>query len=346
MKIFASQLPQQLKQLPQILLVFGDDILIREECRDTLRQTLMGPGGVEERLSLVQESPFDWQGLLQECQALSLFASRRLIELELPTLKPGTDGAAALLEMITLLENQQDTFVLLHGPKPGREHSNSKWFKALDKAGLYVQALTPEGRHYQRWLSDRARRHQLNLAPDALTHFSTLFEGNLMAADQALAQLGLISDGARIEASTLARLLEDQSRYSAFQLVDALLAGQMKKAMKILSQLQLEGTAPTLISWALSREITTLCTLARARQAGEPLHAAMKSAKIWDKRQPLYSSAMGRLTDRQIAEAMASTGSLELAIKAEGADDETQWLALADLCARFDGQYQPLECLS
>ncbi len=342
MRIFASQLGQQLATLPPILLVLGDDVLIREECRDTLRQTLFQRYGVEERLSLVQGSPFDWQGLLQEAQSLSLFARCRLIELELPGLKPGTDGSTALLELAERLQGQQETFLLLHGPKAGREQTNTKWFKALEKVGLYVQALTPEGRHYQRWLQERARRHRAALSPEALTHFASLFEGNLLAADQALAQLGLLSDGSRIELPALTRLLEDQSRYSVFQLTDALLAGTLPRGMKMLSQLQLEGTAPTLVSWALNREWQQLGRLAAARQQGVSLPQAMKQEKIWEKRQGLYRQAMERLRDEQIQDALAALGALEIAIKREGIEEAGQWLALADLCARFDGRYQPL----
>ncbi|GAA5191628.1 DNA polymerase III subunit delta [Ferrimonas gelatinilytica] len=347
MRIFASQLGQHLSALPPVILVLGDDILIREECRDTLRQALFQGYGVEERLSLVQGSPFDWQGLLQEAQSLSLFAQCRLIELELPNLKPGSDGSAALVELAERLQGQKETFLLLHGPKAGREQTNTKWFKALDKVGLHIQALTPEGRHYLRWLQERARRHQAQLTPDALEHFASLFEGNLLAADQALAQLGLLSDGGRIELPLLTRLLEDQSRYSVFQLTDALLAGALPRGMKMLSQLQLEGTAPTLVSWALNREWQQLGRLAAARQQGQPLPQAMKQEKIWEKRQGLYRDAMQRLDDAQIRNALAALGALERAIKQAGADEQSQWLALADLCARFDGRYRPLmEALS
>ncbi|WP_298444757.1 DNA polymerase III subunit delta [uncultured Ferrimonas sp.] len=342
MRIFASQLNRELPKLPQILMVFGDDVLIREECRNTLRQQLMKQGGVEERLSLVQESSFDWQHLTQECQALSLFASRRLIELELPSLKPGTDGAAALVDIATALSQQQDTFLLLHGPKPAREQTNSKWFKTLDKHGLHVQALTPEGSHYQRWIGERARRHKLNLSNSASTLLASMFEGNLMAADQAMAQLGLISDGARIDQAQLEQLLEDQSRYTVFQLVDALLAGQIPMAIKMLNQLQQEDTAPTLIAWAFSREFALLCRLAQHQQAGQNRNAAMKTEKIWEKKQRLYGNCLDRLSPAQLGAALAGVGQLEQLIKLDGGSDSQQWLALADLCARFDGNYQPL----
>ncbi|QIZ77583.1 DNA polymerase III subunit delta [Ferrimonas lipolytica] len=342
MRIFASQLQRELTKLPQVMMVFGDDVLIREECRDTIREQLMKRQGIEERLSMVQESSFDWQGLLQECQALSLFASRRLIELELPTLKPGTEGAAALVELAANLAQQQDTFVLLHGPKAAREQTNSKWFKSLDKVGLHIQALTPEGSHYQRWIGERARRHKLNLSSSATQLIASMFEGNLMAADQTMAQLGLISDGQRIEQTELQELLEDQSRYTVFQLVDALLAGQIPMAIKMLNQLQLEDTAPTLIGWALSREFTTLCRLAKHLQEGQNRNAAMKTEKIWEKRQRLYGNCLDRITPAQLGAALAAVGQLEQLIKLEGGSDAQQWLALADLCARFDGNYQPL----
>ncbi|WP_028117022.1 DNA polymerase III subunit delta [Ferrimonas senticii] len=342
MKIFASQLARALDKLPQLLLVFGDDVLIREECRDQIRQQLMRKQGVEERLSLVQESPFDWQALAQECQALSLFASRRLIELELPSLKPGSEGAAVLAEIAEALSQQQDTFLLLHGPKAGREQTNTKWFKTLEKHGLYVQALTPEGAHYQRWIGDRARHHGLSLNRDGQQLLASMFEGNLLAADQTMAQLSLISDGQPLTLEQLQQQLQDQSRYSVFQLTDALLAGQLPLAIKMLNQLQLEESAPTMIAWAIGRELALLCRLTAHLQAGQNRNAAMKAEKLWEKKQPLYGAALDRLSPAQLTAALATVGALEQAIKLAGCSDAEQWLALSDLCARFDGRYQPL----
>ncbi|MBY5990526.1 DNA polymerase III subunit delta [Ferrimonas balearica] len=344
MRIFPSQLNQHLGKLPQILMVFGDDVLIREECRDALRQACFAQGA-QERLSLVQESPFKWDELRQECQALSLFASVRVIELELPSLKPGTEGAATLTELAAELSQQRDLWLLLHGPKAGREQTNTKWFKSLEKQGLYVQALTPEGPHYQRWVAERARRHQLALAPDAQHYLASLFEGNLLAADQAMAQLALIADGQRLSQEALERLLEDQSRYSVFQLSDELLAGRLDPALKILAQLRQEGTAPTLVAWAINRELALLAQLAFGVNRGEALPALMKQAKIWEKRQRFYQGCFNRMGPVRIATALAAAGQVEAQLKGEAQDEASQWLALADLCARFDPAYQGLEAL-
>lgn len=341
MRIFPSQLGQHLDRLPPILMVFGDDVLIREECRDALRQACYR-AGAQERLSLVQESPFNWDELRQECQSLSLFASSRIIELELPTLKPGTDGAAALAELAEELSGQQDLWLLLHGPKAAKEQTNSKWFKALDKHGLYVQALTPEGPHYQRWIAERARRHQLALDRDAQSYLASLFEGNLLAADQAMAQLALIAGGQRLNQAALAEHLQDQSRYSVFELADTLLAGNLDGALKILAQLRQEGTAPTLVSWAINRELTLLLGFCAGQAEGRSLPELMKAARVWEKRQRLYQNCLGRLGAERIATAMATAGKLEAMLKGEHQDEPSQWLALADLCARFDPNYLPM----
>ncbi|MBW3137927.1 DNA polymerase III subunit delta [Ferrimonas balearica] len=344
MRIFPSQLGQHLNKLPPILMVFGDDVLIREECRDALRQACYRLGA-QERLSLVQESPFNWDELRQECQSLSLFASSRVIELELPSLKPGTDGAAVLAELAEELSHQQDLWLLLHGPKAGRDQTNTKWFKALDKHGLYVQALTPEGPHYQRWIAERARRHQLQLDRDGQNYLASLFEGNLLAADQAMAQLALIAPGQRLGQEALAEHLQDQSRYSVFELADALLAGNVDGALKILSQLRQEGTAATLVSWAVNREWALLLGFCAGQANGQSMAELMKAARVWEKRQRLYQNCLNRLGPERISAAMAAAGALEAMLKGEHQDDAAQWLALADLCARFDPQYQPMVAL-
>ncbi|MFI3244899.1 MAG: DNA polymerase III subunit delta [Ferrimonas sp.] len=342
MKIYASKLAQFLPKLPTIVLVFGDDVLIRESCREQVRQQLMQKEGVEERLSLVQTSPFDWSQLLQEAQSLSLFASRRLIELELPSLKPGTEGAAALVTIAEQLSQQQDTYFLLHGPKPGREHSNSKWLKALEKVGLYVQALTPEGVHYQRWLKERAQHHQLQLPSAGFELLGRMFEGNLLAADQTMAQLGLLSAEQPLTLDELTQLLADQSRYSVYQLTDALLAGQDAVAIKMLNQLQLEDTAPTLMAWAIGRELQLLCRLHEHLQQGRSAAESLKAEKVWPAKAPLYQGALNRLSLTQVAGAFAMVGQFEQALKLDGATSQEAWLRLADLCARFNGQYQPM----
>lgn len=344
MRVFPSQLNLYLNRLPQILMVFGDDVLIREECRDTLRQACY-QAGAEERLSLVQESPFNWDDLRQECQALSLFASRRVIELELPTLKPGTEGAAALTELANELSQQQDTWLLLHGPKAAREQTNSKWFKTLDKQGLYVQALTPEGNHYHRWIIDRARRHGLALARDGQSYLASLFEGNLLAADQAMAQLALVAQGQQLDAHALAQQLEDQSRYSVFQLADHLLTGNQDQAFKVLAQLKQEGTAATLVNWSIMRELAILSRLAFGQARGTPLPELLKQERIWEKRQRLYQNTLNRLGAHKIGKAYAAAGSLDARLKGEDSDEEAAWLALADLCGRFHPEFQPLESL-
>ncbi|TKB49483.1 DNA polymerase III subunit delta [Ferrimonas sediminicola] len=332
MRIFVSQLGQHLARLPAIVMVFGDDPLLREEARDQIR-TAAREQGFGERLSLVQESPFNWQELAQECHSLSLFANRRIIELELPNGKPGADGSAVLTELAPQL---QDTLLLLHGPKLGKEQTNSKWFKTLETAGLYVQALTPEGPHYHRWLQGRLRHHGVNLQPDALMQFGEMFEGNLLAADQAMAQLALLAGNRSIGAEALARLLSNQSRYSVYQLTDLLLLGQCDKALTVLGQLKLEETAPVLINWALIRELQLLLELQQGLSRGENQAALFKRLKIWPKRQPLYRGCLQRLPLARITALLGRCGALEQSIKGES---EAPWTELSEVCLGFAQRY-------
>ncbi|WP_028114126.1 DNA polymerase III subunit delta [Ferrimonas kyonanensis] len=332
MRIFVSQLSQHLAQLPAVFMVFGDDILLREEARDEIRQAAR-QAGFDERLSLVQESPFNWNDLAQECQSMSLFSSRRLIELELPNSKPGADGSAVLSELAGQL---QDTILLLHGPKLAKEQTNSKWFKALDSHGLYVQALTPEGQHYLRWLQQRLRHHGVNLQHDALHQFADLFEGNLLAADQAMAQLALLAGNRSVGADALGRLLHNQSRYTVFQLTDALLAGQSDKALTVLNQLRQEEIAPVLINWALVRELQLLCQLQQGQQQGSNLNELFKQQRIWAKRQPLYRNCLQRLPLPRLGQLLAICGQLEQQIKGDG---DAPWSGLAELCLGFNPRY-------
>ncbi|WP_417347299.1 DNA polymerase III subunit delta [Ferrimonas sp.] len=333
MRIFVSQLGQHLTQLPAIVMVFGDDLLLREEARDQIRAAARDQG-FSERLSLVQESPFNWQALAQECQSLSLFASRRIIELELPNSKPGADGSAVLTELVPAL---QDTLLLLHGPKMGKEQTNSKWFKTLEAAGLYVQALTPEGPHYQRWLQGRLRHHGVNLQPDALAQFGEMFEGNLLAADQAMAQLALLAGNRSIGSDALSKLLSNQSRYTVYQLTDLLLQGQCDKALTVLGQLKLEDTAPVLINWALIRELQLLLELQQGMSQGENQAALFKKLKIWPKRQPLYRGCLQRLPLPRIAALLGRCGQLEQRIKGVA---DSPWTELSEVCLGFAQRYQ------
>ncbi len=330
MRVYPDQLHRQLSPLKSCYLLLGDDPYLLDSSK---RQILAAARsqGFEERLQLTQEANFNWQDLANEWHAMSLFASRKIIELNLPQAKPGADGGAMLQSLIA--EQNPDIVLIIDGPKLGRDQQNSKWFKALDSQGLYVPCATPEGAQFQRWLDGRIQYYRLNLKNDARAMLYALYEGNLLAADQAMQLLQLLAGARPVDSEELSRYFEDQSRFSVFQLTDALLANQQDKAQHILAQLKAEETAMPIIHWALQKELTLLLTLQSARSQGESLNSLFGKHRIWDKRKPLYQGALTRLSLEAIESMLAIASKLELALKQQGQEN---WTGLSHLCLLFD----------
>lgn len=330
MRVYPDQLAKQLNPLKAVYLIFGDDPWLTDQARRQIISSARSQG-FDENVQLYQESGFDWSSLVDEWQSMSLFASRRIIELTLPQGKPGADGSKTFKQLLDV--PNPDTILLIKGPKLAAEQTKSKWFKLLDSDGIYVPCTTPEGPQFQRWLDTRINHFKLNLSPDARSMLAALYEGNLLAADQALQLLSLLSPNEIINTEQLSAYFEDQSRFSVFQLADALLANQQEKAQHILSQLQSEGVALPILLWSLFKELSSLLTLKSAQDRGEQLQSLWQKMRIWDKRKSLYQGALQRLERTQIEHMLAVTSSIERKLKQHGAED---WVAISHLCLLFD----------
>ena len=331
MRVYPDQLPRQLSPLKSVYLVFGDDPWLTENCKQQIIAAARKQG-FDERITLdTQDTGFQWSQLEQEYQAMSLFASRRIIELHLASAKPGTDGSALLQSL--LAHPSPDTILLLIGPKLGQEQTKTKWFRALDSLGIYLPCATPEGAQFQRWLDGRIQAMALKLNRDAKAMLFNLYEGNLLAADQALKLLKLLANEQDLTAEQLSHYFEDQSRFSVFQLTDALLENHKSRALHMLAQLKGEGTAMPIVLWALFKELAILLKLKSAQEAGTNLSSMWGSLRIWDKRKPLYQSALNRLTLVQIEQMLALAATLEAKLKQQGEED---WVGMSHLCLLFD----------
>ena len=330
MRVYPDQLKNNLAKLPQVCLLFGDDLWLVEDCK---KQLISGAKkqGFDERVQLIQDPHFNWHDLIQEWQSMSLFASRRIIELHLPNGKPGTDGANAFQTI--LQQANPDIVLIIQGPKAGLEQTNSKWFKSLDSQGLYIPCATPEGKQFERWLDNRIQHYKLTLHHDAKAMMFNLFEGNLLAAEQAMQILQLVNPNNNISAEQLSDYFEDQSRFSVFQLTDAILNNHQKQAQHMLAQLQGEGTAMPILMWAIFKEITLLLNLKLAQNQGEPLTKLWGQYRIWDKRKPLYQAALTRLELHHIEHMLSLASTLELNLKQQGIED---WIGMSHLCILFD----------
>lgn len=330
MRVYPDQLAKQLTPLTQCYLVFGDDPWLCETSK-SLIYAQAKRDGFEERIQLTQETGFNWQDLLEEWNTMSLFASRRIIELSLPQAKPGSDGSAQLQALMQ--HDNPDILLLLTGPKLASEQTKSKWFKSLDAKGVYIPCTTPEGAQFQRWLQGRIAHFKLRLTQDAQQMLFNLYEGNLLAADQALQLLQLLNPNDLINSQQLEQYFEDQSRFTVFQLADVLLNNQQDKAQHMLSQLQAEGVAMPILLWGQFKELTTLLQLKQAQELGGNVSSLWNKLRIWDKRKALYQAALSRLSLTQIEAMLAFASKTELRLKQQGVED---WTALSHLCLLYD----------
>lgn len=291
-KLYSNQLEASLKkELAGCYLVFGDEPLQKLEALDAIRLKAKA-SGFSERQSFSLESGFDWSEFLGEFQALSLFADRRMLELDLGSAKLPTTATDGLKQLAALLH--EDILLVLHGQRNATELSKSSWFKALETKATQVQFYPLDDNQFLRWLRERAQQLGLRLQQDALQLLQHHAAGNLLAARQELEKLALSHYGQWVDAQLLQHYLADQSHFTTFQLMDSVLAGQGEEALHRLDRLLQQDTEPVVICWQLQKELLTLMQL---KQLGHAISADdFKSAGIWPKRQPLYQQALLRLS--------------------------------------------------
>ncbi|ATJ83126.1 DNA polymerase III subunit delta [Halomonas beimenensis] len=341
MKVFPDKLEAALaKSLPPVVIVAGDEPLQHREACDAVRAAARG-AGIEEREVLHVEANFAWGRLTEAAASLSLFASRKLIELRLGNGKPGQEGAKALREYAETMGG--DNVLLVAAGKLDFREQKSAWFKALDKAGLFVPVWPVDASRLHFWLRDRAGHHGLSLDLDAARLLGERTEGNLLAADQELQKLALLCPpGARISPQQVAGGVEDSARFDVFTLMDACLKGERARVSRIMAGLRGEGVEAPIVLWALTRELRLLLSLHQHLDQGQSLEHACKAQKppIFEKRRPAYQQALGRLPMKRLHKLLLFAQRLDLAIK--GASPLPLWDGLHDLALTLAGGRGPL----
>lgn len=277
-------------EVPPVALVAGSDPLLRIEATDRLRAAAREAGYAEREVFDI-DARFDWSQVGASCGALSLFASRRIIELRLPTGKPGKDGAEFIQGYCQ--QPPPDLFLLIVCDDWSKKHEGA-WSTAVQKAGL-VQVLWPLKLHdMPAWLGQRLRAQGLEANRDALELLVERCEGNLLAAAQEVDKLALLRPEGRIDADYMARVVADSARYDIFGLTEAAIGGDARRALQMLAGLRAEGEAvPPLLSW-LGTQVQALLRAAEARAGGGNVESALRSAGVWDSRQPAYKRALAR----------------------------------------------------
>ena len=292
MRLRPEQLSAHLQQgLLPLYLVSGEETLLVQEACDAIRRKAR-EAGCSEREVLEVDRRFNWDTLSASAAEMSLFADRKLIELRLPSGKPGTDGSKALLAYLD--GPPTDNMLLIVAGKIDKASTNTKWFKALDRAGGIIQVWPVDARELPRWLRRRVEAAGLSIDEDALQMLCDRVEGNLLAAVQEVEKLRLLCRDDHIGLEAVAGSVADNARYNLFALVDQALLGDAAGALKMLQGLRGEGTEAAVILWALAREIRLLYQCRSEIDRGNPQQQVLRSQRVWDKRMPIVGAALAR----------------------------------------------------
>jgi DNA polymerase III subunit delta len=310
MQVRADQLQAHLKKgLRSLYTVWGDEPLLAQEAGDAIRAAARESGCTERQVHTVAGAHFDWSGLLGASMAMSLFSERQLIEIRIPSGKPGKDGSEALQRYCESLSDDVVTLVQL--PKLDRTQQTSAWFGALDAAGVTVRVDPIDRKALPQWIAQRlALQGQRVQGGEAgqrtLAFFADRIEGNLLAAHQEVQKLGLLYPAGELSFEQIEAAVLNVARYDVFKLGEAVLAGQVTRALRMLEGLQAEGEAAVLVHWTLTEDIRALKRVKDAMAAGKPLPMALREARVWGAKERLFERVAPMLNDHTVAHLLES----------------------------------------
>ena len=326
MKLPFQQLEAHLtKNLAPLYIVSGDEPLLVQEAIDLIREAA-NKSGFTERTRIQVES--DWGNqLYANTQSFSLFATKRLLELDLTNVKLNAATSKTLQEVAQQLSS--DTLLLIRIHKLDSKVEKNAWFQALEKKGAVIAIWPIPIDQLPQWIMQRAKKIKLNITKPAAEILATQVEGNLLAAAQEIEKLALLQTGDIIDAKTIENTVTDNAHFDIFTLVDCALSGNHKRSLRILENLCAEDTEPVLVLWALTREIRMLADIAKQTKQGHPLSSLFAKFRIWEKRQPSVRAFLQRQSQQTCWGLLAQAAQIDRMIK--GAEKGNVWDSLQRL---------------
>lgn len=310
MQLTPTQLSAALQRgLQPVYVISGDAPLLVDEAAAQIRRHLSHA----ERRVADASGTFRWQEFFAEFDGLSLFASQRLLEVRLPGGKPGIEGGKALEAWAA--NPAPDCTLLLLLPRLDRATQNSKWFTALERAGTVVSANAPGLAQLPQWIGERLARYGLKAERSVLDWLAVRVEGNLLAAHQEIEKLSLLLPPGPVTLDDVRAAVTDVARYDASDIPDTVWRGDTARFLRITASLKSEGESPILALWLLVQDLRTLHRLALGARRGENSASLMRSLRVWESRQALFSRALKRLTHTDLAHALQHASRVDRASK-------------------------------
>jgi DNA polymerase-3 subunit delta len=303
-------------------LIAGAEPLRVLEAADAVRARARAQG-IGEREIFDVDARFNWSLLEASLHAPSLFSAQRLLEVRLPSGKPGTEGAKALAAFCA--DPPPDVVLLVTCDEWSRQHGG-KWSEAIARVGHVVVAWPVKAHELPEWIERRMRARGLRADRDAVQVLAERVEGNLLAAAQEIDKLALLDEGATIDAARMESLVADAARFDVFRLLDAAMNGQGAHAARMLAGLRAEGVAVPALLGMVAMELQRAAALAQVQARGGNLAAEFKAQRIWDSKQAAYKRALARHDAARWDEFVARIGRVDRAAKGRGDGDPWQQL--------------------
>ena len=331
MRLRPDQLNNHLQKsnLAPIYFVSGDEPLQKLECVDQLRMSARSQG-YDERLVFNVDKSFDWNSINDASANLSLFASRRIIELRMNSPKPGKEGGKVLLEYAQQLN--EDNLLIISSDKLDKSAQNNKWVKAIEKVGVLIQAWPVSPAQLPGWIQNRLLSKQKRITLDAARLIALRVEGNLLAAQQEIDKLILLIEKDDIDTEDVIAAVADSSRYDVFDLIDSAFLGNTNRTLHMLQGLRNEGTEPMALFGAWMWEFRRLCSIAHQYESGSNLESLFKSYRIWDQKKRSMNAVLQRHSGQSFDRLLKFCATIDRTLKSsrrEQAWDQFNTLLLA-----------------
>ena len=305
MQIRADQLEAHLARgLKPLYTVYGDEPLLAQEAGDAIRHAARAAGYAERKVFSVSGAHFDWSAVLGAAQAMSLFADKQLIEIRIPSGKPGKDGGEALQRYCQGLND--DVLTLIQLPRLDFQQTKTAWFSALESAGITLRVETLDRKALPVWLAQRlARQGQRVMGGEegqrTLAFFADRVEGNLLAAHQEMQKLALLHPAGELSFEQVEAAVLNVARFDVNKLGEALWTANVARTLRVLDGLQAEGESVVMLHWSLSEDTRALGRGRAALDQGKPMPLAVKDARVWGAKEKLFERVLPLLDATAIA---------------------------------------------
>jgi DNA polymerase-3 subunit delta len=342
MQVAASQLSAQLQRgLRSLYTLYGDEPLLIQEAGDAIRAVARAQGYTERTVHTMAGAHADWSAVLASGASLSLFADKQIVEVRVPSGKPGKDGSAALQQLAEAADGNDSTLTLVVLPRLDMATQKSAWFAALDAHGVTVRVEPVDRKALPQWIAQRLQAQGQRVAAGAegqrtLAFFADRVEGNLLAAHQEIQKLALLHPAGELSFEQVESAVLNVARFDAFKLAEAVLGGQVARVQRMLDGLQAEGEAPVLVHWALAEDIRTLNRVRNAMDAGRPLPLALRESRVWGVKEKLVERVLPQLSTAQLARWLDDAHTVDGIVKGLKTPDwpADPWQALQQLAMK------------